>query len=64
MRMQFSSVVLHNLCSKSKLLACEAAFAGDFPSELLLDPEELLLDEEDPDDEDPEPELESIKLSN
>lgn len=43
-----------------KLLACAGAF--DFPSELLLDPEELLLEEEDPDEEDPE--LESIKMGN
>lgn len=43
-------------------LFCAGGFAGDFSSELLLDPEELLLEEEDPDDddpddEDPEPEL-------
>lgn len=42
-------------CSCCKLLFCAVGFAGDFSSELLLDPDELLLDPDelllDPDDE-------------
>lgn len=39
------------------LLGCTGVFAGDLSSELLLDPDEL--DEEDPEDDEPDPELES-----
>lgn len=43
------------------LLLGAVGFAGDFPSELLLEPEELLLEPEElEDDELPDPELESV----